>query len=126
MNENNENIEISAENKENTKEVEESSKIVSSKKLGIIKYIFYVLVLIFSIIFNNSLQDTNFVLGDFGSIIPILLNTISMMGIKWLPIFSILGMLVTKFEEKLKDISNSFFIVIIIITVVSFGLQIIL
>ena len=66
------------------------------------------------------------VLGDFGSIIPMLLNIVSYTGLKWVPIFCIVGLLLVVFEEKYKEFSKIYIIITGFITVVSILIQFIM
>lgn len=101
-------------------QIEESSeKKLEKKRNKIIKYAVYAIILIFSLIFRNLSVLSTFDLGDFGSIIPLLLQTVALMGFKWLPIFSIAGFVITALEEKLGDFPNGFLIIVILITVTS-------
>ena len=82
----------------------------------------YGIILILALCGRNLPTVTEFDLGDFGSIVPLLLQSVAFMGLKWLPIFSVVGLLVTTFEERLGDFPNGFLIIVIFVTVVSFGL----
>ena len=95
-------------------------------KSSILKYITYIVLFILALILKNSTGASNFVLGDFGSIVPLLLQTVALMGLKWLPIFCVAGVVLTKFEKTFKDFSNSFLTVVIIVAVTSIGLLLIL
>lgn len=99
-----------------------SEEKLSIKKNKIIKYIVYGIILILALCGRNLPTVTEFDLGDFGSIVPLLLQSVAFMGLKWLPIFSVVGLLVTTFEERLGDFPNGFLIIVIFVTVVSFGL----
>jgi hypothetical protein len=109
----------------NIEKVEESKspeKELNRKKIKVAKFVFYAALFVYSLIMtsffiNNS--DISAVLGDFGSVVSVLLKTIGIMGFKWLPIFSICGVIATVFEEKLGDFPNSFLVVVILITVTS-------
>ena len=109
----------------NIEKVEESKspeKDLNRKKIKVAKFVFYAALFVYSLIMtsffiNNS--DISAVLGDFGSVVSVLLKTIGIMGFKWLPIFSICGVIATVFEEKLGDFPNSFLVVVILITVTS-------
>lgn len=101
---------------------ESSEKKLNKKKVKIVKFILYGILFVYGVIISQFFitdVDMNIVLGDFGSILPILFKTISLMGFKWLPIFSICGVVTTVFEEKLGDFPNSFLVIVIFITFVS-------
>ena len=119
---------MSNEIKDNVDEIkqEESSERKKIEKSVIFKYITYAVLFILSIVLKNITGATNFVLGDFGSIVPLLLQTVALMGLKWMPVFCVAGVLVTKFEKTFKDFSNSFLTVVIIVAVTSIGLLLIL
>lgn len=110
------------ETSENSVEKVGSEEKLSIKKNKIIKYIVYGIILILALCGRNLPTITEFDLGDFGSIVPLLLQSVAFMGLKWLPIFSVVGLLVTTFEERLGDFPNGFLIIVIFVTVVSFGL----
>ncbi len=110
------------ETSENSVEKVGSEEKLSIKKNKIIKYIVYGIILILALCGRNLPTVTEFDLGDFGSIVPLLLQSVAFMGLKWLPIFSVVGLLVTTFEERLGDFPNGFLIIVIFVTVVSFGL----
>lgn len=110
------------ETSENSVEKVGSEEKLSIKKNKIIKYIVYGIILILALCGRNLPTVTEFDLGDFGSIVPLLLQSVAFMGLKWLPIFSVVGLLVTTFEERLGDFPNGFLVIVIFVTVVSFGL----
>ena len=110
------------ETSENSVEKVGSEEKLSIKKNKIIKYIVYGIILILALCGRNLPTVTEFDLGEFGSIVPLLLQSVAFMGLKWLPIFSVVGLLVTTFEERLGDFPNGFLIIVIFVTVVSFGL----
>ena len=110
------------ETSENSVEKVGSEEKLSIKKNKIIKYSVYGIILILALCGRNLPTVTEFDLGDFGSIVPLLLQSVAFMGLKWLPIFSVVGLLVTTFEERLGDFPNGFLIIVIFVTVVSFGL----
>ena len=92
------------------------------KKVKIAKFIYYGALFIYSFVItsffvNNT--DVSAVLGDFGSIVSVLLKTIAIMGFKWLPIFSVCGVVATIFEEKLGDFPNSYLLVVTLVTIAS-------
>lgn len=118
-------VEETSENsvdKVGSEEKVDSEEKLSIKKNKIIKYIVYGIILILALCGRNLPTVTEFDLGDFGSIVPLLLQSVAFMGLKWLPIFSVVGLLVTAFEERLGDFPNGFLIIVIFVTVVSFGL----
>ena len=115
---------IKEDNTEKVSEVESrsSGKELGARKKKLLKFICYIIILVFSLFGRNLSIITEFDLGDFGSIVPLLLQSVALMGFKWLPIFSVVGLLVTAFEEKLGDFPNAFLTIVIIVAVVSFGL----
>lgn len=115
---------IKEDNTEKVSEVESTSsgKELGARKKKLLKFICYIIILVFSLFGRNLSIITEFDLGDFGSIVPLLLQSVALMGFKWLPIFSVVGLLVTAFEEKLGDFPNAFLTIVIIVAVVSFGL----
>ena len=102
------------------KEEIENKKVI--KKSTILKYIIYVFLFILCIILKNITGASNFILGDFGSIVPLLLQTVALMGLKWVPIFCIGGVILTVFEDRFKDFANNFLTVVIIVAITSIGL----
>lgn len=104
-------------------DISESAKEkLSKKKVKIAKFVVYGALFIYSLIISKFFitdADMNVVLGDFGSILPILFKTIAIMGFKWLPIFGVCGVITTIFEEKLGDFPNSFLVIVLFITFVS-------
>ena len=90
------------------------------------KYIYYIIVLFLSLALRYNLDKIEVVLGDFGSIIPMLLNIVSYTGLKWVPIFCIVGLLLVVFEEKYKEFSKIYIIITGFITVVSILIQFIM
>lgn len=111
---------------ENTENINSSEDKLNRQKNKIVKYGVYILILMFSLVARNFSVLNNFNLGDFGSIIPLLLQSVALMGFKWLPIFSVAGLLITVFEEKLGDFANGFLTIVIIVAVVSFGLLLVI
>lgn len=108
--------------KENVEVVEEKSEERKINKSAIIKYIVYIFFFVVCLILKNNSESFNFVLGDFGSIVPLLLQTVALMGLKWVPVFCIAGVLVTKFENIFKDFSNTFLTVVVIVAITTIGL----
>lgn len=90
------------------------------------KYLYYIVLIILSVILKHNLPTLTITLGDTGSIIPILLNVISMNGLKWIPIFSVIGIILLVFEKKFKEISKVYLISTCFITVVSILIQFII
>ena len=90
------------------------------------KYLYYIVLIILSILLKHNLPTLTITLGDVGSIIPVLLNVISMNGLKWIPIFSVIGILLLVFEKKFKEISKVYLISTGFITVVSILIQFII
>lgn len=90
------------------------------------KYLYYIVLIIFSVILKHNMPTLTITLGDVGTIIPVLLNVISMNGLKWIPIFSVIGILLLIFEKKFKEISKVYLISTCFITVVSILIQFII
>lgn len=105
-------------------EIESKKDILNSEKIKIFKYIFYILIAIVSFIVFLNIESMEYTLGDFGTIFPILIRMVSLISLKWIPILSILGIILTKLEKRfgLSSFSNSFFIVMIFVTVIAFCL----
>ena len=92
------------ETSENSVEKVGSEEKLSIKKNKIIKYIVYGIILILALCGRNLPTVTEFDLGDFGSIVPMLLHSLSFMGFKWLPILSVIG-IVLIFQRGIAQIS---------------------
>lgn len=90
------------------------------------KYLYYIVLIILSVILKHNMPTLTIKLGDVGTIIPVLLNVISMNGLKWIPIFSVIGILLLIFEKKFKEISKVYLISTCFITVVSILIQFII
>lgn len=90
------------------------------------KYLYYIVLIILSVILKHNMPTLTITLGDVGTIIPVLLNVISMNGLKWIPIFSVIGILLLIFEKKFKEISKVYLISTCFITVVSILIQFII
>lgn len=107
--------------KEDNIKKQDSEKSVKKylKNKKVIKYGYFVFILIYSVIVNLTMRGVNIELGDFGSLIPVLLYSFAYMSFKWLPILCVVGLLFTIFENKFKDMCKSFIWVVGIICGVS-------
>ena len=105
------------DNKKEIKKDKVFDKSLLNKK-KILKLCLIVLIFIYSLIVHLTTEGIDLVLGDFGSIIPLLLYFFSYMSFKWLPILCIVGLIFTLFEEKFKDMSKNFIYIISIMVVV--------
>ena len=125
-----ENIKIKEINKvvnENEKEIKTDNLFISFFKSKLcLKLIYYIVITIIALIFVNISNELEIELGDFGSIVPMLLHSLSFMGFKWLPILSVIGIVLIFFENKFKEISKVYLISTFIITVVSLLIQFII
>lgn len=117
---------MSDENKNVVEEKQQDDKVQVNRKVILFKYITYVVLFILCIVLKNTVGSSEFILGDFGSIVPLLLQVVSIMGLKWVPLFCIGGIIITRFENKFKDFSNNFLTVVIIVAVTSIGLLLII
>lgn len=111
------------DNKIDNEVKKEKKSLFLNKK--ILKLIYLSIVLIYVIVVNIFMKGSDFVLGDFGSIIPLLLYFFTYMSFKWLPFLSIAGILFVLFEEKFQDMSKSFVWIITIVVVVATILKIV-
>ena len=102
-------------------EQKEENKIneLDERRKKIIEILIFIAIFIFSLIMLYYTPSLTVELGDFGSIVPLLLFLLSTMSFKWIPIFSIIGILLTIFKEKLGDMHKVFFIIVCLLTVVS-------
>ena len=107
--------------KEDNIKKQDSEKSVKNylKNKKIIKYVYFIAILVYSIIINLTIKGINIDLGDFGSLIRVLLYSFVYMSFKWLPILCIVGLLFTIFENKFKDMCKSFICIVGIICGVS-------
>jgi uncharacterized membrane protein len=107
--------------KEENIEKQNSEKSVKRylKNKRVVKYIYFIFIFIYSLIVNLTINGVNIELGDFGSLIPVLLYSFVYMSFKWLPILCIVGLLFTIFETKFKDMCKSFIWIVGIICGVS-------
>lgn len=125
-----ENIKIKEINEvvnENEKEIKTDNLFISFFKSKLcLKLIYYIVITIIALIFVNISNELEIELGDFGSIVPMLLHSLSFMGFKWLPILSVIGIVLIFFENKFKEISKVYLISTFIITVVSLLIQFII
>ena len=125
-----ENIKIKEINEvvnEDEKDVRKGNLFISFFKSKLcLKLIYYIVITIIALIFVNISNELEIELGDFGSIVPMLLHSLSFMGFKWLPILSVIGIVLIFFENKFKEISKVYLISTFIITVVSLLIQFII
>ena len=125
-----ENIKIKEINEvvnEDEKEIKTGNLFISFFKSKLcLKLIYYIVITIIALIFVNISNELEIELGDFGSIVPMLLHSLSFMGFKWLPILSVIGIVLIFFENKFKEISKVYLISTFIITVVSLLIQFII
>lgn len=111
--------------KENEK-VERKSKLSFKFSIRLHwKYIYYIVIIILCVILRGMQSEISVTLGDFGTIIPVLLNVFALNGLKWCPILGIIGIVVTLFEKKYPEISRVYLVATGFITIVSILLQLI-
>lgn len=84
-----------------------------------IKAIIYIVVFVATIIVKSCVTDLSVQVGDFGSFFPLLIKIIGIMGLKWLPIFSAVGILLIILKDKFAEISKAYFIIVVILTITS-------
>ena len=108
----------------NTNKTKKSSKFFISFFSW--KYIYYIFLIAFSLIVRSNLEPISVTLGDIGSIIPVLLSVVSTNGLKWIPLFSIIGIILIVFEAKFKEISKVYLVVTGFVTVASILIQFII
>lgn len=125
-----ENIKIKEINEvvnEDEKDIRKGNLFISFFKSKLcLKLIYYIVIIVIALIFVNISNELEIELGDFGSIVPMLLHSLSFMGFKWLPILSVIGIVLIFFENKFKEISKVYLISTFIITVVSLLIQFII
>ena len=125
-----ENIKIKEINEvvnEDEKDVRKGNLFISFFKSKLcLKLIYYIIITVIALNFVNISNELEIELGDFGSIVPMLLHSLSFMGFKWLPILSVIGIVLIFFENKFKEISKVYLISTFIITVVSLLIQFII
>ena len=125
-----ENIKIKEINEvvnEDDKDIRKGNLFISFFKSKLcLKLIYYIVITVIALIFVNISNELEIELGDFGSIVPMLLHSLSFMGFKWLPILSVIGIVLIFFENKFKEISKVYLISTFIITVVSLLIQFII
>ena len=96
---------------EDEKDMKKGNLFISFFKSKLcLKFIYYVVILVIALIFINISNSLEIELGDFGSIVPMLLHSLSFMGFKWLPILSVIGIVLIFFENKFKEISKVYLI----------------
>lgn len=106
------------ENKEGNRIVKEGEPIINKKR--IYKWVYYLLLFVFCISVRGFIPEIDIVLGDFGSIMPVLLKVLSMEGITWCPIFCVVGFILVFFDMKYKELNKIYLILTAFITVCSF------
>lgn len=134
MEKNKDKIVVDEKENNNIKEVEnldsneKESKKVSKFFISFLnwKYIYYVSLIILSLIIEGNLPTLTVTLGDMGSIIPILLNIVSINGLRWIPLLSIIGIVLLIFEKRFKEISKVYIVATGFITVASVLIQFII
>ena len=87
------------------------------------KYIYYIIIIVVCIVARMLQPSLSVTLGDFGSLIPLLLNILALGGLRWCPIFAVVGIILLIFEKKFSDVSKIYLIITGIVTVVSILLQ---
>lgn len=105
---------------QNSKEIVQEVKNPIINKTRIYKWVYYVLLFILCISFRGSVSDIEIILGDFGSILPVLLKVVSIAGITWCPIFCVIGSILVFFDMKYKELNKIYLILTAFITVCSF------
>ena len=115
-----EKIEIKEDKKD--KENDKSVSLLSKKY----KFLYYIVIFIVVLIlryFYLSGVEQEYSLGDFGRLLPLLLNMVLFTNLRWCPIFCVAGCILVFFEEKMKDLSSSFLTItglIFVLTLVLF------
>lgn len=105
------------------KEKEDKSKLNISKKS--LKIIYYIILGLFAFLIRYLDLDIQVKLGDFGSLVPALLSVFILVGLKWVPLLSIIGILITIFEESFKEISKVYLVTsgfIFVLTIIIMGI----
>ena len=105
------------------KQKEDKSKLNISKK-GL-KIIYYIILGLFAFLIRYLDLDIQVKLGDFGSLVPALLSVFILVGLKWVPLLSIIGILITIFEEFFKEISKVYLVTsgfIFVLTIIIMGI----
>lgn len=119
----NEESEQKEEQGELKKQKEDKSKLNISKK-GL-KIIYYIILGLFAFLIRYLDLDIQVKLGDFGSLVPALLSVFILVGLKWVPLLSIIGILITIFEESFKEISKVYLVTsgfIFVLTIIIMGI----
>ena len=94
-----------------------SLKLLETKdkiRIGILFAVF-----VYTMVLQNIQMDVEVTLGDFGSFVPLLFKLISIMGFKWLPVFSFLGIILVIFKNKFLELSKAYFWIVVIVTICS-------
>lgn len=110
------------ENKnENILDVLENKEIETKKtsKWFLLVYVYYLIILISSVLIIQGYSDVVINLGDFGSITGVVFYVLSITSLKWMPLLSICGILLYNKRNKVKDISSLYLFLVSLIYVVS-------
>lgn len=102
---------------------EDKRKLNISKKS--LKIIYYIILGLFAFLIRYLDFDIQVKLGDFGSLVPALLSVFILVGLKWVPLLSIIGILITIFEESFKEISKVYLVTsgfIFVLTIIIMGI----
>lgn len=119
-NENQKNIVSKSENDTNLNDkslvdIEKSDDLKNNKKLfngqkKWLKILYYLIIGLIPIIIRFLDINVEVGLGDFGSLVPALLSIFILVGLKWLPLLSLFGIVITIFEEGFKEISKIYIV----------------
>lgn len=105
-------------NMEEKQEIKKSKKITLNKSSLIwISVQLFIGISSYLIMCNYTMPKMQ--LGDFGSIFLVLLLVVSVQGLKWLPLFSIVGVILNIFSEKFKELQKVFNFINIFVYVIS-------
>lgn len=105
-------------NREEKREIKKSKRL-SLNKNSIIWISLHLLMGISSYLIMCNYTMPKMQLGDFGSIFLVLLLVISVQGLKWLPIFSIIGVILNIFSEKFKELQKVFNFINVFVYIIS-------
>lgn len=106
-------------NKEDNNKVVENKESVVNKN-RVYKWLYYLLLFVLCISVRGFIPKIDIILGDFGSILPVLLRVLSVSGITWCPIFCVIGSILVFFDTKYKELNKIYLILTAFITVCSF------
>lgn len=107
------------EDQEKIENPETPKEKVKKKRNRLIRFILFLILGIYSYVIQYFIPDMSIILGDFGSIVPLLLSIVSMAGFSWVPILCVLGLVMVVLDEKIGEFSKTFIIIVGVITVVS-------